>query len=54
MQYLSIRQVSEKWGISKHQVQTLCIEGCISGTIRVDSYLVIPADLEKYIKHIEL
>lgn len=63
MQYLSIRQVAEKWEISKLRVQTLCPEGRISGVIRVDSHWVIPADAEKskdarvklgnYIKHIE-
>lgn len=44
MQCLSIRQVAEKWEISKRLVQTLCVEGRISGSIRVDSYWGIPSD----------
>lgn len=51
MKYLSVRQVAEKWGISKRRVQTLCtegrIEGAIEGAMRVDSFWVIPEDTEK-------
>lgn len=47
MTYLSIRQVSEKWGISKRRIQTLCAEERIPGAMRVDYSWVIPEDAEK-------
>lgn len=47
MEYLSIRQVSEKWGISRRRIQTLCSQDRIPGAIRVGSYWAIPIDAEK-------
>lgn len=47
MEYLSVRQIAEKWDISRRRVQTLCTEGRISGAMRVGSYWAIPADAEK-------
>lgn len=61
MEYLSIRQTAEKWGLSKRRVQVLCAKDRIPGAIRIDSTWVIPADAEKpadariksgrYVKH---
>lgn len=47
MEYLSIRQVAEKWGLSKRRVQVLCAEDRIPGAIRIDSTWAIPVDAEK-------
>ena len=47
MEYLSVRQIAEKWAISKRRVQTLCTEGRIPGAMRVGRYWAIPADAEK-------
>ncbi len=47
MEYLSIRQTSEKWGLSTRRIQVLCAEGRISGAMRVGYSWVIPADAEK-------
>jgi hypothetical protein len=47
MEYLSIRQTSEKWGLSTRRIQVLCAEGRISGAVRVGYSWVIPADAEK-------
>ena len=41
MDYLSIKQLSEKWGISKRRIQTLCSTG------RVGYSWIIPDDAEK-------
>lgn len=41
MEYLSIRQTLEKWGITVRRIQVLCTEGCIYGTIKIDSYWAI-------------
>lgn len=47
MKYLSIRQTSEKWGISIRRIQVLCAENRIPGATKIGSYWAIPADAEK-------
>jgi len=47
MEYLSITQTSEKWGLSKRRIQVLCQEGRLPGAIKVGSYWAIPADAVK-------
>ena len=47
MEYLSISQVSEKWGVSVRRIQTLCITNRIPGATKIGSYWAIPADAEK-------
>ena len=47
MEYLPVRQIAEKWEISRRRVQTLCTEGRIPGAMRVGSYWAIPANAEK-------
>ena len=47
MEYFSIKQTAEKWGISVRMIQVLCTEERIPGTIKIGSYWAIPADAEK-------
>lgn len=47
MEYLSISQVSEKWGVSMRRIQTLCITGRIPRATKIGSYWAIPSDAEK-------
>ena len=47
MEYLSIKEVSEKWGISKRRIQTLCNQNRVVGAMRVGNYWAIPADAKK-------
>lgn len=47
MDYLSIKQTSEKWGISTRRIQILCVENRIPGATKIGSYWAIPADAEK-------
>ena len=47
MDYLSIKQLSEKWGISKRRIQTLCSTGRIPGAKKVGYLWIIPDDAEK-------
>lgn len=47
MEYLSISQVAEKWGLSARRINVLCSEGRIPGAIKIGSYWAIPADAEK-------
>lgn len=47
MEYLSIRQIADKWGISKRRVQVLCSQGRVKGAIKVDSSWVVPVNAIK-------
>lgn len=43
MEYLSIKQTAEKWGISVRRIQVLCTEKRIPGTIKIGSYWAVLA-----------
>jgi hypothetical protein len=47
MEYLSIRQTAEKWGISTRRIQILCNEKRITGAMKVGYSWVIPTSAEK-------
>lgn len=47
MNYLSIRQTSEKWNISPRRINVLCSEGRIDGAIKIGSYWAIPDSANK-------
>ncbi|NQH94517.1 DNA-binding protein [Streptococcus suis] len=47
MEYLSIKQTSEKWGIIVRRIQVLCADGRIPGDTKFGSYWAIPVDAEK-------
>lgn len=47
MNYISVKEAAEKWGINSRRVQLLCNENRIVGAQRVGSYWVIPEDAEK-------
>lgn len=47
MKYLSIKQTSEKWGITVRRIQVLCTEGRIPGATKLGLYGAIPVDAEK-------
>ena len=47
MEYLSIRQTSEKWGISARRIQILCKQERISGACKIGYSWIIPAEAEK-------
>lgn len=47
MEYISISQTSEKWGITTRRIRTLCMEGRIPGAYKVGAYWLIPEEAEK-------
>ena len=47
MNYLSVSQTAEKWGISTRRIQILCGEGRIPGAVRIGAFWVIPEDAIK-------
>lgn len=46
-EYLTIRQVAEKWGVSIRRINTLCNEGKIEGAMKFGNTWAIPKDSEK-------
>lgn len=47
MKYLSIKQVSERWGISARRIQILCKEGRVPDAFFVGNSWAIPANAMK-------
>ena len=47
MNYLSIRQTSEKWGISARRIALLCEQERIEGVIKKGKTWLIPEDAKK-------
>ena len=47
MEYLSVTQTSEKWGISRRRIQILCEQNRIPGAVRIGFSWAIPSDAEK-------
>lgn len=47
MEYLTVTQAAEKWGVSARRVRLLCANGEIDGVIRKGKLYKIPAETEK-------
>ena len=47
MDYLSVREVSEKWNLSRRRIQILCAEGRIDGAAHIGNMWVIPKDAKR-------
>lgn len=47
MEYMSITQAAEKWGITPRRIQVLCKAERIPSAIRIGYVWAIPADAEK-------
>ena len=47
MEYLSVKEVSKKWGLSTRRIQILCITGRIEGAERIGNMWVIPKNATK-------
>ena len=47
IEFMSAKEASDKWGISKRRVQILCAEGRIKGAMKVGMMWVIPQLSEK-------
>ena len=47
MKYLSISQLSEKWGLSNRRIQILCSTERIPGAVKIGSYWALPEDAER-------
>ena len=47
MEYFSIREISDRWGISPRRIQVLCSQDRIPGAVRIGCSWAIPCDAEK-------
>ena len=47
MDYLSVKEVAEKWGVSRRRVQILCEDGRVEGAYKISDVWVIPLNAEK-------
>ena len=47
MEYITVAQAAEQWGISDRRVRILCQQGKIDGVIRKGRVWMIPASAEK-------
>ncbi len=47
MQYITVKQASERWGISDRRVRVLCAEGRIEGVVKEGRSYLIPEDALK-------
>ena len=47
MEYMTIQDASEKWGISSRRIQVFCSEGRLQGAVKFGRQWAIPADLDK-------
>ena len=47
MDYMTLKEASEKWGISSRQVNYYCVEGRIPGAVKIAGVWLIPKDAEK-------
>ncbi|NLL66960.1 MAG: Fic family protein [Clostridiaceae bacterium] len=47
MQYITVKQASERWGISDRRVRFLCAEGRIKGAVKKGRAYLIPANALK-------
>ena len=47
MEYLTVKEITEKWGISERRLQTMCKEGIVEGSKRFGRSWAIPEDAVK-------
>ena len=47
MDYITLKEASEKWGVSSRQVNYYCVDGRIPGAVKMAGVWLIPKDAEK-------
>ena len=47
MDYMTLKEASEKWGISTRQINYYCTEDRIPGAVKMAGVWLIPKDAEK-------
>lgn len=44
---ITLKEASEKWGISERRIRTLCTQDRIEGAVKIGPLWTIPANAEK-------
>lgn len=47
LEYITVKEAANKWGISVRRVQLLCVEGRIEGAMKHASVWAIPQNAQK-------
>lgn len=47
MDYMTIKEAAEKWGLSTRRVQTICNEGMVPGVMKFGREWAIPKEAER-------
>ena len=47
MDYTTLKEASEKWGVSSRQVNYYCVEGRIPGAVKMAGVWLLPKTAEK-------
>ena len=47
MDYMTLKEASEKWGVTPRQINYLCAGGRIPGAVKMATIWLIPKDAEK-------
>lgn len=47
MEYMTLKEASEKWGITPRRINYLCSAGRVSGAVKMSTLWLIPKDAEK-------
>ena len=47
MDYMTLKEASEKWGVSSRQINYYCTNGRIPGAVKMDGVWLIPYTAEK-------
>ena len=47
MEYMTVREASEKWNLSERRLQTMCNDGLIEGVVKFGHAWAIPRDAVK-------
>ena len=47
MNYMTLKEASEKWGVTTRQINYLCAGGRIPGAVKMATIWLIPKDAEK-------
>jgi hypothetical protein len=47
MDYMTVKEASEKWNLSARRIQTMCVNGQIEDALKFGREWAIPKELEK-------
>ena len=47
MEYMTVKEASEKWNLSERRLQTMCNDGLIEGVVKFGHAWAIPRDAVK-------